>query len=245
MQAVGVRERVVRQRVVRQRLALAATVVALALLVSGCSGAAAGPDGESGLVIVPDNGGSGASGGDANGASGTDRSPVGSTVPPTGNRNIDRQLAYAMKHWDDTSSKKYGNLGGTDCVNFTSQTLLARGWTMDADWWYSKSNGSLDYASPWISSTAFMRYLQGRPDLATALTDNQRSKVRVGDIAQFDYDNSGDRDHTGVVSRVTNSGGHISIDLVQHSKGDDFRSVDGMLKSHEAGAKVHYWHLST
>jgi len=213
---------------VRGRTALAlAMVLAVGVGVSGCSGA----DGR----VVSDIADQGAPAPAA----------TGSAAPHTGNRDIDRQLAYAFKHWDDTSSKKYGNLGGSDCVNFTSQTLLARGWKMDADWWYSNTDGSMNYGSPWISSTAMMKYLQGRPDLATALTDKQRSKVRVGDIAQFDYDNSGDRDHTGVVSKVVKDGSSIKIYLVQHSKGDDYRSVDGMLDSHEAGAKVYYWHLST
>ena len=39
-------------------------------------------------------------------------------------------------HYDDRNVGEFGQLGGTDCVNFASQGLLARGWTMTAEWWH-------------------------------------------------------------------------------------------------------------
>ncbi|WP_420898342.1 amidase domain-containing protein [Cryobacterium fucosi] len=33
--------------------------------------------------------------------------------------------AYALAHWDDCNTDEFGSISGNDCVNFTSQSLLA------------------------------------------------------------------------------------------------------------------------
>ena len=96
---------------------------------------------------------------------------------------------------------------------------------MDDDWWTEGTGADFDFCSPWVSSTAFRDYLEesGR---ATALSDDQRDQVKLGDVVQFDWDNSGDRDHTAVVTRIEGSGDDIKIYYAGHTDDTDYRSVD-------------------
>ncbi|HET6673336.1 MAG TPA: amidase domain-containing protein, partial [Agromyces sp.] len=128
------------------------------------------------------------------------------------------QLEYVHNHWRSTSSERFGFVDENDCVNFTSQSLLARGWQTDEEWWYSDDGDPWSHPTAWISSTSFMEYLEEHPERATALTDDQRDQVKVGDVVQFDWDDSGDRDHTGIVTSVTTeSDGSISILYAGHT----------------------------
>jgi len=152
---------------------------------------------------------------------------------------VDAQLAYLQAHWDDRNVDGYGSLDGTDCVNFTSQGLIARGWQMNDEWWHVSAAGLHKYSSPWVSSTAFMNYLTERPELATAV---DASDAQRGDIVQFDYDNSGNRDHTATISRIDPDG---TILVIQHSDDAEFRSVNEQLETHDDGqGTAYYWHLA-
>lgn len=112
------------------------------------------------------------------------------------------QIAYVRAHWEDTSSEEFGYLPDGDCVNFTSQSLLARGWEADDEWWFSE----------------------------------------VGDVVQFDWDDSGDRDHTGVVTSVeTESDGSITILYAGHTDATLDRSVDWAITEHHPGGVAYYW----
>jgi hypothetical protein len=116
---------------------------------------------------------------------------------------LDAQLNYLLTYWQQRNEAEYGSYGDNDCVNFTSQSLIARGWVEDDEWYHhANSDGSHEYSKAWLSSTSMMKYFTARPEKATALTDQQRDQVVLGDIVQFDWDNSGDRDHTGVVTRI-------------------------------------------
>ena len=150
------------------------------------------------------------------------------------------QIDYVLAHWKDYNSAEYGSLTGTDCVNFTSQSLVARGWTMDAQW--SFNAGTRQYSPAWASSTAFAAYLAAHPERATARSDGQRSQVKVGDVVQFDWDSSGDRDHTGIVTRVDKSSGDARIYYASHTMDNDFKSVDESLAN--AGGTVAYWSIT-
>lgn len=153
--------------------------------------------------------------------------------------SVARQMAYVQRWWR-TPNPEYGTLGGTDCVDFTSQALLARGWRMDAGWGTSVTLGRRAYAPAWIGSTAMMRLLAARPDLARAVSGDE---VQVGDIAQFDWDGSGDRDHTAIVSRVLPAeGGPPRIEVAEHSPSGLHDSVDARLAEHPGTARVYYWH---
>lgn len=129
------------------------------------------------------------------------------------------QLDYLGTYWSDYNSAQYGVIPGNDCVNFTSQSLIARGWNMDGEWNYSSTSG---YSSAWASSTAFNSYLAAHPERATPIANTERSRVKPGDIVQFDWDGSGDWDHTGVVTRVV--GGTILYS--SHTMNNHDQSVD-------------------
>ncbi|WP_159599127.1 amidase domain-containing protein [Agromyces humi] len=180
--------------------------------------------------------------------------PKPKTGPEAGPGNLDGkpltapvqgQVDYLLSNWQSTQNSEFGYLADSDCVNFASQGLLARGWQMDDQWWYSKDEeGYIDHAKAWVSSTLFRDYLAAHPDRATQLTDAQRSQVKVGDIVQFDWDNSGDRDHTGTVTRVEQGkDGGITIYFAGHTDPTDFRSVDESIGEMHPGASVYYWSI--
>jgi hypothetical protein len=115
---------------------------------------------------------------------------------------------------------------------------------MTADWGHSQILGRNAYTSAWIRSTAFARWLAAHPRLAEPLTDAQRSRVRVGDVVQFDWDTSGDRDHTGVVSRVERrADGSIEVDVAQHSPSGLHTSADALIAEHGGSGTITFWHL--
>ncbi|NQX04510.1 amidase domain-containing protein [Rathayibacter sp. VKM Ac-2856] len=141
------------------------------------------------------------------------------------------QLDYLQTYWSDYNSAQYGVIGGNDCVNFTSQSLIARGWEMDGEWSYSRTGG---YSSAWASSTAFNSYLAAHPERATPLTNAQRSQVKPGDVVQFDWDGSGDWDHTGVVTSVKG-------DVVLYSS-HTADNLDQSIDSASAG-RIMFWSI--
>lgn len=166
--------------------------------------------------------------------------PLDAGTPISADPAVQKQLTYALAHWQDYNVAEYGVLGTTDCVNFASQTLIERGWEMDDQWWTSGTGADFRFSSPWVSSTAFMRYLDasGR---ATALTDEQRDQVKLGDIVQFDWDNSGDRDHTAIVSRIEGTGDDLVIYYAGHTDDTDYRSVDWAITVKHPGGTAYYW----
>ncbi|HEY8320060.1 MAG TPA: amidase domain-containing protein [Amnibacterium sp.] len=174
------------------------------------------------------------------------QSASGSTVASTSFTyravdGTDRQLAYVLKYWEHYNPA-YEALPDDDCVDFTSQSLLQRGWKQQGDWVHAAD--ILDAGPAWRSSTAFMSFMEDHPELGTPLTDQQRSKVKVGDVVQFDWDRTGDRDHTGVVTRVVKSSdGHIEIDFAGHTNDSDYRSVDTAVTKDHPGGVAYYWSL--
>jgi hypothetical protein len=161
--------------------------------------------------------------------------PVHAVARPA---SVAREVAYVDRYWKHPNAA-YGDFGGTDCVNFTSQALHARGWAMSAEWGTSSTLGRRAATRTWVSSTAFMHWLASRPDLATPVDDAHRDEVVVGDVAQFDWDASGDRDHTAVVTEVH---GHTIL-VAEHSPAGLADSVDALIASHGGHGVVHYWHL--
>ena len=168
--------------------------------------------------------------------------PTATPAPVEVDAAVQAQLDYALTYWSDYNTDVYGVVTGTDCVNFTSQSLIERGWAMDDAWWASGTGSDFDFSSPWVSSTAFMNYLadSGR---ATALTDDQRDQVKLGDVVQFDWDNSGDRDHTAIVSRIEGSGDNIVISYAGHTDDTDYRSVDYAITEKHPGGTAYYWSI--
>ncbi|NYG22028.1 hypothetical protein BJY17_002775 [Agromyces hippuratus] len=161
------------------------------------------------------------------------------TLTYTSNPAIDAQRDYVLTYWSSYNTAQYTVLSGVDCANFTSQSLVARGWAMDAGWYYDRATGAM--SPSWSSSTAMRDWLYGRPDLATPLDDSQRGLVKVGDIAQFDWDGSGDRDHTAVVTRVEHTANGTAVWVGGHTKDADYWNVDEALAS--GGGSVTYFSL--
>ncbi|WP_430647952.1 amidase domain-containing protein [Agromyces sp. GXS1127] len=166
-----------------------------------------------------------------------DRTPLAITY--TDDPGIEAQVSYVLAHWSSYNTAEYAVLSGVDCANFASQSLIARGWTMDAAWNYDRGTGRM--TSAWSSSTALRDYLRTRTDVATELTDAQRGEVKVGDIAQFDWDGSGDRDHTAVVTRVEHTDDGTRVWVGGHTKDADYWDVDVALAT--GGGSVSYFSL--
>lgn len=155
------------------------------------------------------------------------------------------QLAYVRAHWKDTTNDEFGYLEESDCVNFASQSLLERGWQVDDEWWHTEDGDPYASSAAWISSTAFRDYLEAHPERGTALTDDQRDQVKVGDIVQFDWDDSGDRDHTGIVTAVTvEADGSISIAYAGHTDATWDRTVDEAIHEIHPGGTAYYWSIA-
>jgi hypothetical protein len=117
-----------------------------------------------------------------------------------------------------------------------------RGWKQQGDWTHAKAVAQSGGA--WISSTLFRDFMTAHPELGTALTDDERAKVKVGDVVQFDWDGTGDRDHTGVVTRVTTDGGTIRIGFAGHTTDSDYRDVDEAITKDHPGGAAFYWSLT-
>lgn len=165
--------------------------------------------------------------------------PLDLTFTYTNDPGIDAQVQYVLAYWSSYNSAQYPVLSGVDCANFASQSLVARGWAMDAGWFYDASNGTM--SPSWSSSTALRDYLLASPDRATALDDSQRAQVKVGDIAQFDWDSSGDRDHTAVVTRVEHTDAGTKVWVGGHTKDIDYWDVDTALAT--GGGSVTYFSI--
>lgn len=185
---------------------------------------------------------------DASAGAGAEAAPSGepSAAASTVSRSpaVAAQLAYVEANWQSTSNTEFGFLEASDCVNFASQSLLQRGWQTDDEWWYEPGGDPYAHSSAWISSTAFRDYLAAHPERATALTDDQRDQVKVGDVVQFDWDNSGDRDHTGIVTGVTTlADGTISIAYAGHTDPTYDFTVDEAITVKHPGGTAYYWSI--
>ncbi len=157
-----------------------------------------------------------------------------------------RQVDYILRYYQ-TWSPAYASMSKTDCVNFTSQSLIERGWAMDAEWWYNPRPDATkgQWSSPWISSTKFRDYLLAHPERATPLTDLQRDQVRIGDIVQFDWNRNGDRDHTAVVTKIAKfPDGSIEIFYGGHTDNTNYRSVDWAITVKHPGGKAYYFRVN-
>jgi hypothetical protein len=152
---------------------------------------------------------------------------------------LDRQLNYLLKHWKHYNTREYETLADNDCVDFTSQSLLVRGWKQQGAWRHA--DRVLDSGLAWRSSTSLRDFLGEHPELATPLSDRQRAKVKLGDIVQFDWDRSGDRDHTGVVTRIVHGSSGIRIYFAGHTKDSAYRNVDTAITKDHPGGAAFYW----
>ncbi|WP_454110098.1 amidase domain-containing protein [Leifsonia shinshuensis] len=159
---------------------------------------------------------------------------------------VDRQLAYAMAHWNDYNTAEYGDLNpvGGDCANFVSQTLIARGWQMNSDWY--NHDAAADWSPAWGYVPAMDDYFrENAAQLGlTEYSFDQRDKIKVGDIVMFDWNNNNSLDHVQIVSAVNNVNGKITIEMAGHNTDTDYRDLDHTITVEHPGATGHFWSLS-
>jgi len=158
--------------------------------------------------------------------------------------HVTAQLDYVSRYWDGRNSEEYGALDSSDCVNFASQSLIARGWEQTDEWWHRRSpDGRHSYSDAWISSTALRNYLGARPELALSVDASAPDRVALGDIVQFDWDSDGKPDHTGVVVSAADEGAGIVIRYASHSNDRERQGVDEAIERDGRGGSYTFWHL--
>lgn len=158
---------------------------------------------------------------------------------------IARQEAYAMAHWDHYDTAVYGNLNpvGGDCADFVSQTLLARGWRMNAAW-HDRDGGS-DWSPAWGYVPSMNAYFAANAH-TLGLTEyplSDRSHIRVGDIVMFDLTGDGTLGHVEMVSRVEQVNGRTVIEMAAHNRNVQFSNLDTVLREYPH-ATGHFWHVA-
>jgi IPT/TIG domain. len=172
---------------------------------------------------------------------------------PNGYRNasapgVASQMQYALAHWKSYNTSQYGDLNplGGDCANFASQTLVARGWSMNADWY--NHDAAASWSPSWGYVPAFDDYMAqnasklGLEKLSFSQAD--RAKVALGDIGVFEWANDGYRDHIEIVDKITHVNGKILISFASHNDDYAFRDLDTTITKQHPGAGGHIWHLT-
>jgi hypothetical protein len=159
---------------------------------------------------------------------------------------VDKQLQYAMAHWNNYNTAQYGDLNpvGGDCANFVSQTLIARGWQMNSSWYNRNAAGSWSPAWGYVPSMdAYFRSNAAQLGL-TEYSFDQRDKIKVGDIVMFDWNDNNSLDHVQIVSGIQNVNGQIKILMAGHNTDSDYRDLDQTITVDHPGAIGHFWSLS-
>jgi hypothetical protein len=157
---------------------------------------------------------------------------------------VDRQMEYLFAHWNNYNVAEWGDLNsiGGDCMNFVSQSLLARGWAM-TDEWYSYDAGS-DWGDAWGHVPSFDEWLRAHPEYgASTLSFDQRDQVKIGDLVVFDWDGDGSLDHIQVVSSITVVDGVTKIGMVGHNLDSDYRDLDTVITVDHPGATGYFWSI--
>ena len=172
---------------------------------------------------------------------------VESDAPVTYSREsltpVDAQLQYAFAHWSTETYNlaTYGefNSVGGDCMNFVSQTLIARGIPMTAGWSFTSPT---KYSGSWIYTPSFENYLLASPELGfTRLTAEQRDQAEVGDIVVFDWNSNDSADHIQIISDIRVVDGKQQILMVGHNLDSNWRDFDTTITVDHPGALAWFW----
>ncbi len=153
---------------------------------------------------------------------------------------VDRQLEYAFRHWNDYNLTYFGdfNAWGGDCMNFVSQTLLARGWGVTEEWF---NNAQEEWGDAFVHVPSFDAWLSQHPEYgAVRLGLNDRDQAKIGDVVVFDWDGDGSLDHAQVISQVTTVGDETRIAMVGHNMDTMYRDLDGALEL-QGGPHAQAW----
>ena len=68
--------------------------------------------------------------------------------------------------------------------------------------------------------------------------------VKAGDVVQFDWDNSGDRDHTAIISGIQIISGKRELLHTSHSPGAFDWSIKELLAEQDERTQVYFWKLA-
>lgn len=159
---------------------------------------------------------------------------------------VDKQLNYAMDHWNNYNTAQWGDLNsvGGDCANFVSQTLVARGWAQNSQWY--NTGAAANWSPAWGYVPAMDNYFSANA-ASLGLTEyplDQRQNIKVGDIVMFDWNNNDSLDHVQIVSAVDHVNGKIVIKMAGHNTDTDYRDLDTTITVTHPGAVGHFWSLS-
>lgn len=175
-----------------------------------------------------------------------DAALTSSTAAYTAQTPVDRQLQYALAHWDSYNLAEYGdfNPSGGDCVNFVSQSLIQRGWEMTTEW-HNRGGGS-DWTYAWIHVPTFDRWLTANAATLgiTRLELADRDRLKVGDIVIFDWNRNASGDHTQIISAIEPKEGGNVVKMVGHNLDNDYRDLDETITTEHPGAEVHFWSVA-
>jgi hypothetical protein len=149
---------------------------------------------------------------------------------------VQREIQYVDDNWYTQGTNNYRYVPNEDCANFASQALLARGWPVTADW--------APYTLAWVSSTHLRVWILATHSRIKELAGVESfSRVKVGDIAQFDWYNTGVRDHTAIVTEVTRVNGVLQVYVGEHTDPFEYRNVRDMITNVHPGASVYFLSL--
>lgn len=174
--------------------------------------------------------------------------PTASSAPLSAAQQ--RQVTYALTYWKNYNSAVYGNdnPNGGDCANFVSQTLIARGWTMNSTW-YNHGQGAMSAA--WSYVPSMLDYFQANASTLglQELGMSDRSQYAVGDVVMFWWKNangtySSGPDHVQVIDKITNTNGQIKVEMASHNDDFAYRDLDNEITVEHPGAKFVVWHLT-
>lgn len=164
----------------------------------------------------------------------------------TASTPVARQLAYALTYWKNYNEAEYGNLNpvGGDCANFVSQSLIARGWRMNATWYNHDAGASWSPAWGYVPAMDDYFAANAKQLGLVRLNSDQRDKVALGDIGIFDWSGTGSRDHVQIVTAIEHVDGKIEIKFASHNDDYAFRDLDNTITVQHPGAAMHFWHLT-
>ena len=150
---------------------------------------------------------------------------------------VQKELNYLDDNWYTQGDRRYTYLPNEDCANFVSQALRARGWATTSSW----KPGSTD----WISSTHLRKWILDHHKSVKELKGVAAfSKVKVGDIAQFDWKNKGIRNHTAIVTAVqVMADGSYNVWVGEHTDPYEYRNVLDVITVTHPGATVYFLSL--
>ena len=165
---------------------------------------------------------------------------AGTNTQPTGG-DVDAQLAYLQTYALDYNSAEWGNWNpsGGDCVNFTSQGLTARGWTMDSTWRWSSTRSA---TKAWVWVPALKWYFD---DLGLSYsTEDDLDRVRLGDVGIFDWGENGlGMDHAMTVSKVEYTADGPRVYFVSHNADGQYRELNAALYEEHTDSTVKIFHI--